>query len=277
MRIDAHHHLWRYRADEYGWMDDRMQVIRRDFGPEDLEAELARSGLDGAVAVQARQSVEETYGLLELAHRYTFIKGVVGWLPLVSSEVERELELILDEKLKGVRHIVQDETDEDFILRDDFNRGISRLKDCGLVYDILIFHRHLPQTIQFVDRHPGQTFVLDHVAKPRIREGILDPWRGDIQRLAERENVFCKLSGLVTEADWTNWREEDLKPYFEVVLDAFGPNRLMFGSDWPVCLLAGDYQKWFQTVGALIATLSPDEQAQILGTTATRVYRLRSD
>lgn len=274
MRIDAHHHLWRYRADEYAWMDDRMQVLRRDFVPEDLEAELARSRLDGAVAVQARQSVEETHWLLELAHRYTFIKGVVGWVSLVSNEVDKELELVFDEKLKGVRHIVQDEADDDFILRDDFNRGISRLKHYGLVYDILIFHHHLPQTIQFVDRHPGQRFVLDHIAKPPIREGVLDPWREELQRLAKRENVFCKLSGMVTEADWTNWREEALKPYFEVVLEAFGPKRLMFGSDWPVCLLAGDYQSWFKAACSLIAPLSPDEQLQILGKTASQVYTL---
>lgn len=275
MRVDSHQHFWRYKAEEHVWMNARMQAIRRDFLPADLASEIKNTGVDGVVTVQARQTVEETRWLLELADRYSFVKGVVGWAPLASHELEQVLHEFTEKKnLKGMRHVVHDEADDRFILRSDFNRGVSSLKRFDLVYDILIFERHLPQTIEFVDRHPQQIFVLDHVGKPRIKGQILDPWRENIRRLAERENVFCKLSGMVTEADWQNWSKEDLQPYFDVVLEAFGAERLMFGSDWPVCLLASAYARWHQTVLELSKELSAEEQKRLLGKTAIEVYQL---
>ena len=232
-------------------------------------------GIDGVVAVQARQSLVETDWLLGLATANPFIKGVVGWVPLVSSALERELErLSTDDRLKGVRHVLQDEPDDDYILREDFNRGINALESFDLIYDILIFERHLPQTIRFVDSHPRQIFILDHIAKPRIGEGLLSPWKTNIEELSKREHLYCKISGMVTEADWENWSEQDLRVYLEVVLEAFGPERLMFGSDWPVSSLACEYGAWFDLISRFIAPLSESEQDRILGGTAVEVYRL---
>jgi L-fuconolactonase len=275
-RIDAHHHLWRYSPTEYAWIGENMPQLRRDFLVEDLEGELSAAGFAGAVAVQARQSREETDWLLSLAGGSQAVLGVVGWAPIASRQFPVELERLRGEsKLKGLRHIIQDEPDENFILGSEFNQGIHAMKDSGLVYDILIFERHLPAAIQFVDRHPEQVFVLDHVAKPRIRDRILDPWQGNICELARRDNVYCKISGMVTEADWSTWTGRDLRPYVDVVLQAFGPSRLMAGSDWPVCLLASTYRKWIDTLQSLVGGLSAAEQDRILGGTATEVYRLR--
>jgi len=275
-RIDAHHHLWCYDKEQYGWIGENMGVLARDFLPKDLERELALSGVDGSVVVQARQSIDETDWLLSLADECDAIRGVVGWAPIGSPEFPRELEnLRKSEKLKGLRHVVQDEPDDQFLQRPDFNRGIERLKGCGLVYDILIFERQLPAAIAFVDRHPQQVFVLDHIAKPRIRDDALEPWRKNIRELARRENVYCKLSGMVTEASWTNWCCADLKPYFNVVLDAFGPGRLMAGSDWPVCCLATTHREWFSTLDELIGGLSVAEREMILGGVAIKVYSLK--
>lgn len=275
MRIDAHHHFWKYDPAEYGWIDERMSVLRRDFLPADLKGETSRAGIEGVVSVQARQSLAETQWLLELAEANDFIRGIVGWVPLVSPNVRAELERFAGRaKLKAVRHVLQDEPDDNYVLRDDFNRGVSCLKDLGLGYDILIFERHLPQTISFVDRHPGQTFILDHVAKPKIRVGELEPWRQNVRELARRPNVYCKISGMATEADWKNWTPRQLEPYLDTVLEAFGPSRLMFGSDWPVCLLACDYNRWHRVVSDAIAPLSKSEQAQIMGLTAMKAYGL---
>ncbi len=275
MKIDAHHHFWTYSPKEYGWIDDTMKVIRRDFGPPDLEKEIQTAGIDGVVSVQARQTLQENRFLLDFARRYDFIRGVVGWVPLTEPGVQGALEEFAGQKkAKGVRHIVQDEPDDRYILRDDFNRGVALLKDLGLVYDILIFERHLPQTLQFVDRHPDQVFVLDHIAKPRIKDGYLSPWQTNIVQLAHRPNIYCKLSGMVTEADHQNWTERELVPYIDTVLSAFGPKRVMFGSDWPVCLLACPYQRWVEIVRKHIGTLSEAEQERVLGGTAIEVYKL---
>ncbi len=253
-----------------------MAVLARDFLPADLERELALSGIQGSVAVQARQTLEETHWLLSLAEKYNFIRGVVGWAPIASAEFPGVLEQLKgSRKVKGLRHVVQDEPDDEFLLRGDFNRGIALLKQYSLVYDILIFERQLPAAIAFVDRHPSQVFVVDHIAKPRIREKQLEPWRTKISELARRQNVYCKLSGMATEADWASWSEADLQTYFDVVLDAFSPNRLMFGSDWPVCLLAMTYQKWVKTVREFIRPLSAPEQERILGGVASQVYSLK--
>jgi L-fuconolactonase len=274
MTIDAHHHLWEYSAAEYGWIAPEQRVIRRDFLPEDLEPLMHHFGIEGTVAVQARQTLEETTWLLGLAEKHPLIRGVVGWVPLTDGAgVTRSLQPFAgNQRLRGVRHVVQDEPDPRYILRKDFNEGVSALREFGLRYDILIFERHLPAAIEFVDRHPNQTFILDHVAKPRIKDKILSPWDRNMRELAKRQNVYCKLSGMVTEADPQRWKPADLQPYFDVVLSAFGPRRLMYGSDWPVMLLAGDYARWYGAVTNAIAKLSKAEQDRIMGGTAAEAY-----
>jgi L-fuconolactonase len=275
MKIDSHHHFWNYDPGEYGWIDDAMRVIRRDFLPEHLQAEIAAADVDGVVSVQARQNLMETKWLLGFARQHDFIKGVVGWVELVSPQVEAELECFAAfTKLKSVRHVIQGEPDENFILRADFNRGIRELSKFNLAYDILIFERHLPQTIKFVDTHPNQVFVLDHIAKPQIQANAFEPWNRNLRELAKRPNVYCKASGMVTEADYATWSEGSLQRYFDVALAAFGPQRLMFGSDWPVCLVACGYARWHKLVSDWINKLSPAEQARILGGTAIEAYKL---
>lgn len=256
-------------------MGESMDRVRDDFLPEHLQPEIAAVGIDGVIAVQARQSLEETQWLLELGAADPFIKAVVGWVPLTSPQVEGDLERCSEhDRLKGVRHVVQDEVDDNYILREDFNRGIDAVETFNLVYDILIFERHLSQTISFVDRHPRQAFVLDHIGKPRIGERLLLPWKAHIEELSKREHVYCKISGMVTEADWESWSEKDLRTYLDVVLEAFTPRRLMFGSDWPLCTLACEYGAWFDLVCRFISPLSEFEQDRILGGTAQEVYGL---
>lgn len=274
MTIDAHHHFWHYSPVEYDWIGDEMSAIRRDFLPSDLEAAIREAGVEGVVSVQARQSIAETEWLLSMASENDFIRGVVGWVPLQSAWLERILEPYLAHpKFKGVRHVVQGEPDG-FLAGTNFNVGIDLLRVFNLVYDVLAVERQLPQVIEFVDRHPDQRFVLDHIAKPLIKDNILEPWASQMRDLARRDNVWCKLSGLVTEADYGAWTPQQLRPYFETLLGAFGPRRLMFGSDWPVCLVACDYTRWARLVRDWVAPLSSDEQASILGRTATQVYGL---
>jgi len=273
--IDAHHHLWNYDTEDYAWIGPEMNVLRRDFMPADLHIEMQQAGVDGAIAVQARQTLQETEWLLSLAAQNEFMRGVVGWAPLIDAAVSDDLQrLAAQPKLKGIRHVLQDEPDDFYMLRNDFNAGITQLRRFNLVYDVLIFERHLPQTIQFLDRHPDQVFVIDHIAKPRIREGVLSPWRENLKELARRSHCFCKLSGVLTEADWQNWRPEGIHPYLDAALDAFGPNRCLFGSDWPVLLLADSYAGWVATVKNFVSRLSSTEQARVLGGTAAEVYRL---
>jgi len=275
-QIDSHHHLWRYNDHDYVWMRSGMGVLRRDYLPGELKTNLEAAGIDGTVVVQARQSLEETRWLLEVASQHSFIHGVVGWVPLIAPEVEHILEhLYGDWHLKAVRHVLHDEPDDDYMLRSDFNQGISLLKEYGLVYDILIFSRHLENTLRFVDRHPGQLFVIDHIAKPLISAREFDDrWAVQIRELARRDHVTCKLSGVVTEVRDPGWTVELIRPYFETVLDAFEADRLMFGTDWPVCLLRCGYADWVATVRELIHRLSDVEQAQIMGATACRLYGL---
>lgn len=273
--IDAHHHLWRYRADQYPWMTEKMTALRRDFLLNDLLKEAEGTAVCGSIAVQARQSIEETRWLSDLAANSEFIRGVVGWAPLIDNEIARVLEeLAVLPKLKSMRHVLHDEADDFYMLRPDFNRGISLLKKFDLTYDLLIFERHLPQTISFVDRHPDQRFVLDHIGKPQIRSRQVSPWRENLRALAKRENVYCKVSGMATEADWAIWTDDDLRIYFEIVLDAFGPNRLMFGSDWPVVTLASPYARWMLFVQKAIQSLSYSEKLQIWSSTAIEAYKL---
>ena len=276
--IDAHQHLWSYQSSEYAWISEKMSVLARNYLPEQLKEEMKKAKVDGTVVVQARQSLNETGWLLSLAKNSPILRGVVGWAPICSETFPQELERLRQEKkLKGLRHVIQDEPDDSFILRADFNRGITAMTNTGLVYDILIFARHLPAAARFVDRHPNQVFVLDHLAKPFISKGILDPWRTDIRELAKRKNVYCKVSGMVTEANWSQWRAEELQPYVDTVLGAFGPERLMFGSDWPVCLLATIYSEWFATLHKMLHSLSDSEKQSIFGGVASRVYRLKEE
>ena len=275
MKIDAHHHFWKYDPVRYSWMNERMEVLKKDYQPADLLVEIEKTGIDGVVSIQADQSMLETDELLEHAARHDFIKGVVGWFPLADSSVEEVLsEYANNPWLKGVRHVVQDEPDDRFILGNAFNEGIRKLEQFDLVYDILIYERQLAPSIEFVDLHPNLSFVLDHVAKPRIGDGVMDPWKEQMLELARRENVTCKLSGMATEANWTEWTFDGLRPYMDVALDAFGPNRLMFGSDWPVARLAVDYEPWVNICRELISTLSPHEREAIEGENAIRAYRL---
>lgn len=276
MIIDAHHHFWNYTNEDYGWIDNSMSRIRRDFLPSDLKETIQAAGVDRVISVQARQSLEETDWLLKLSEENDFIMGITGWLPLMDKNIETYLDRYSSfKKLKAVRHVIHDELDDDFILRKDFNQGVSRLLQHNLVYEILIFEKHLPQTIKFVDQHPKQIFVLDHIGKPRIKENILSPWRESMAELAKRENVFCKLSGMVTEADFMLWTPSQLQPYVEVLIDLFGAERLMFGSDWPVCLVATEYDQWLNIVKEFIQHLSGDEQELILGGNAQKVYGVR--
>lgn len=274
-RVDAHQHFWKYSPAEFGWIDDSMAVIRRDFLPADLKPLLDKSGVDATVAVQACQTVEETEWLLGLAGEHPWIAGVVGWAPLIAPDVAQMLERLAGSpKLKGIRHVLQAEPSE-YMLREDFNRGVDALLGFDLAYDILIHQDQLPAAIAFADKHPNQRFVLDHVAKPLIKAGELEPWREQIRELARRPHVACKLSGMVTEADFAAWTIDDLRPYAETVLEAFGPKRLLFGSDWPVCAVACHYEKWVSVVGQFLASLSSDEQAAIFGGNAIRLYKLK--
>jgi L-fuconolactonase len=275
MRVDAHHHLWRYTPEEYGWIDDAMQSLRRDFLPEDIEREALVAGVQATVAVQARQTVAETAWLLQLAAQSELIRGVVGWLPIAADDFPSALERFdAGPLLKGLRHVVQGEP-AGFLDGAEFNRGIAALRNTGLVYDVLIFARQLAEATRFVDRHPQQVFVLDHIAKPEIAAGEISQWSKDIRELARRENVVCKLSGMVTEADWSQWSPASLKPYFDTVLEAFGPARLMAGSDWPVLTVACTYPRWWQTIAEWMTPLSAPEREAIESGTAIRTYNLQ--
>jgi L-fuconolactonase len=273
--IDAHHHLWRYKPAEYPWMGEGMETLRRDYLVDDLQQVAHPAGVSGTIVVQARQTIAETEWLSDLASPSSLILGVVGWAPLTSPELAPLLErLAALPKIKGMRHILHDEPDPQYMLRSDFQRGLSLLKNHGLRYDLLIFESHLPQAMELVDRHPRQIFILDHLAKPRIRQRRLSPWSENLKELSRRENVYCKLSGMVTEADWKLWSEDDLKPYFETVIEAFTPQRTMFGSDWPVLTLAAPYERWLAIARSFIAGMTPSEQEMILSGTAVEAYAL---
>jgi L-fuconolactonase len=275
IRLDAHQHFWKYNPRRDAWITDDMAAIQRDFLPVDLEGTLAANGFDGCVAVQADQSLDETHFLLDLAARHPFIKGVVGWVDLRSPRLDETLETLAhDPRLRGIRHVAQAERD-DFLAQDDVIRGIGRLVDLGLTYDILVFERQLPAALTLTSRLADQAFVLDHLAKPRIKEGRLEPWATRLKELARRPNVCCKISGLVTEADWTGWRPAHLRPYLDVAFDAFGAERVMFGSDWPVCLIAATYERVLGVVDEYAAALSADERDGLFGGNAARFYGLR--
>ena len=273
MKIDAHQHFWQYDPVRDTWMTE--EVLQRNFMPEDLYPLLRQQLFDGCVAVQADQSEQETLFLLEQADKFDFIKGVVGWVNLCSADVGDRLEYFSSFPiLKGFRHIIQGEPQDDFILRKDFSRGIALLNQYDFTYDILIHPRHLKYATEFAQRFPNQAFVIDHLAKPFIKEGIYEEWKQDIQAISELPNVSCKLSGMVTEADWKNWKEEHFTVYIETVLESFGPDRVMFGSDWPVCLISADYSNVCKLVEHHTQSLSADEKQKLWGLNAERFYHL---
>lgn len=276
MLIDSHHHLWKYSAEQYGWISDEMSVLRNDFLGSQLREIGVTSQVDGFVSVQARQVIEETDALLEIADSEPLIKAVVGWVPLADPNVAEALDKYAgNKKLKGVRHVVQDEPDDRFIMGDDFNRGVALLKDRDLVYDVLIFAKQLPASIEFVDRHSDLPMVLDHIAKPTIHENEFDSaWETNFREIAKRDNLTCKFSGVVTEVRGESWSIETIRRYWDVALEAFTPSRLMFGSDWPVCLLKTQHKRWVDTVRELASELSADEQADFFANTATKAYNL---
>ena len=270
--IDSHQHFWKYDSAEYGWIDDTMSALQRDFLPEDAQREMAAANVQTSIAVQARQTLEETYGLLELAEENPFIAGVVGWVDLQAQDIDEQLDrLSRFPRLLGVRHIVQGEPDG-FLERPAFLHGVGRLERYGLTYDILVYARQLPSAVAFARVFPRQRFVLDHLGKPDIKGKEFREWRRHFGLLAALPNVCCKLSGLVTEADWASWTPAQLRPYLDTALEAFGPSRLMIGSDWPVCLAAASYGEVIGLVRDAIGEYSDDEQEQILGGTARDFY-----
>ena len=274
-RIDSHQHFWIYNEADYPWIDTARGPLKVDYMPPDMQPLLTASGIDGTVAVQARQNLRETEFLLELADEYDFIRGVVGWVDMRADDAEAQLERFAGRpRLVGIRHIVHDEADDRFMLGGNFLRGLAALKQYDLRYDLLLYPRHIPVAIQVVRQFPEQPFVLDHIAKPFIKDGTLEPWASDIRELASHDNVWCKVSGMVTEAAWGVWMPEDFRPYLDVVFDCFGVERLMFGSDWPVCTLSGSYSEVVGIVEGYCAALSPDEQAKVMGAVAADFYQL---
>jgi L-fuconolactonase len=276
VKIDSHQHFWKYTEPEFGWINDDMKILRRDFFPADLHKDMQSFGIDGSIAVQARQSLEETRWLLELAERNQFIKGVVGWIDLRSPDVEQQLALFLkNKKFVGTRHIVQAEPDDYFLLRPDFMNGIKALQHHNLAYDILIYPKHIPAALKFVSLFPDMRFVLDHMAKPNIKKTAILPWKDEIKELSKYQNLFCKVSGMVTEADIFNWKNEDFYPYLDVIFELFGTKRVMIGSDWPVCIVAGSYDSVLSIVMEYIKGFSEEEKEGILGGNAVRAYGLQ--
>jgi L-fuconolactonase len=275
LHIDAHQHFWIYNDREFAWLDDSMAALRRNFVPEDLQPNLKANDFHGSVVVQTCQTLEETRWLLALAEQNPSVLGVVGWADLCSPDITLQLNnLAANPKLVGLRHIVQSELDDRFLLRPEFLRGIAALEEFDLAYDILIYAKHLPVAIEFVEKFPRQRFVLDHMAKPPIKAKKMDSWADGIQHLSTFPNVFCKMSGLVTEADWQRWTPDDIAPYLELAFDSFGPDRLMIGSDWPVCLVAASYAQATALIKNYILKRAPDRASDILGGNAQRFWRL---
>ncbi|RKR14291.1 L-fuconolactonase [Maribacter vaceletii] len=275
MIIDSHQHFWKYEEVKHSWIDDEMATIRRDFFPSDLEKVYRENNVDGCVAVQADQTIEENTFLLKLSKENDFIKGIVGWVDLRNNAVEADLEKYTSfPKMKGFRHVVQGEPDHNFLLRPNFLRGISYLESYNYVYDILVFPHQLGAVLEFVKRFPNQKFVIDHIAKPYIKDGFYEGWAILMKEIAKHPNVYCKVSGMITEADYKTWTPEQVEPYMQLVLDSFGVDRIMYGSDWPVCLVAGSYEKVVSLTANFISKLSASEQNVIMGSNAEAFYNL---
>ena len=277
MRIDSHQHFWKYHATRHSWITEEMSALKRDFLPENLEEERRANGIDATIAVQVDQSEDETLFLLQLAERNSSIAGVVGWVDLCSPQAAKRIKFFSKfQKLCGFRHIAQDEPDDRFLVRDDFVRGIAGLRPFGFTYDILIYPRQLPAALDLVARFPEQQFVIDHLAKPQIKARNRSGWAALMQKIAAHRNVYCKLSGMVTEADCRHWKKDDFRPYLDVVFGAFGPGRLMFGSDWPVCLLAASYQQVLEIVEDYVQDCAAELKGKIFGGNAAQFYHLKT-
>ncbi len=275
MIIDSHQHFWKYEPIKHDWIDDDMSVIRRDFSPSDLTKVYQENSIDGCVAVQADQTLEETDFLIDLASNNNFIKGIVGWVDLRAENIEKVLEKYSSDKIvKGFRLVVQGEPDHNFLLRPNFSRGISLLEKYNFTYDILVFPHQLGSVLEFVKKFPNQKFVIDNIAKPYIKDGYFEGWATMMTAIGKHENVSCKMSGMVTEAEYNTWTPEQIHPYMNVALEAFGSSRILFGSDWPVCLVAGNYSKIKKLTTNFISQLSQIEQNSIMGTNAIEFYNL---
>lgn len=275
LKIDAHQHFWKFDPVRDSWIDETMAAIRRDFLPEDLEPVLKQNGLDGCVVIQSEQSEAENAFQLKNAAENSFIKGVVGWVDFCSDQVEERLEYYSQFKLmKGFRHMLQAKPDASFMLQKSFLNGVSLLQKFRFTYDLLIFPLHLQNAKKLVSAFPNQLFVIDHIAKPNIKSKDIDSWKKDMQAMGELENVSCKVSGMVTEADWENWQQTDFTPYLDIVFEAFGAKRILFGSDWPVCNVAGGYEKMLSIVQNYTSALTQNEQALFWGKNAVQFYNL---
>jgi L-fuconolactonase len=275
IRLDSHNHFWTFDPVRDDWIDDSMEVLRQDFLPEDIYPHLRNHGFDGTIAVQADQSEEETRFLLHQAESFDFVKGVVGWIDFQSEDIEAKLASYAstsNEKLRGFRHIAQSEPDDWFLVREAFVHGLSRLHQFGFTFDILIYQHQLSAAIELVRQLPDQAFVLDHMAKPLIKSGKMEPWVSQIRSLASARNVFCKVSGIITEADHAHWSKDDIRPYLDVVFEAFGVDRVMFGSDWPVCLLAGSYDRVYHLIEDSVQDLGEGTAEKVFGGNAARFY-----
>lgn len=273
--IDAHQHFWQFNPVRDSWITDEMSVIQKDFFPDDFKPVLQQNGLDGCVAVQASQSEEETGFLISLASRHDFIKGIVGWVDLQADDIEERLEKYKSVPfVKGFRHVLQGEPQRDLMLNPNFERGIEALQQHGFTYDILIFPDQVKFSAELVASFPEQKFVIDHIAKPYIKRKEIDEWKKDMEKIAKYENLYCKISGMVTEADWKGWKKEDFTPYLDVVVNAFGANRILFGSDWPVSLVAASYEEMLAIVKDYFASFSKEEQDRFFGLNAIRFYNL---
>ncbi|GAB3991617.1 amidohydrolase family protein [Spirosoma daeguense] len=274
MTIDAHQHFWHFDPVRDSWITDDMAVIQRDFLPADLEPVLTQNGIDGCVAVQASQSEEETLFLTQMAQNYDFVKGVVGWVDLQSAQLVDRLEFFAQHKeIKGYRHVAQAEPD-DFLARPSVIEGIRKLADFGLTYDILIYPTQLKAALQLVKAVPEVNFVIDHLAKPYIKKQEINRWSNFMAEIAKYKHVSCKLSGMVTEADWQNWSKKDFFPYLDIAFEHFGPDRLLFGSDWPVCLVAANYTQVKNLVEEYVAPWGDEARAKVFGENATLFYKL---
>ena len=276
MIIDSHQHFWNYEPEKHSWIDDEMSVIRRDFLSDDLQKVFAENGVDACVAVQADQTTEETNFLISIAENNNFVKGVVGWVDFRSESIEQDLlKYKKYDVVKGFRHVVQGEQDHNFMLRPEFLRGIELLGKYDLCYDILIFPHQLGATLELVKKFPNQKFVIDHIAKPYIKDGFFEGWAVMMREIAKHQNVYCKISGMITEADYKTWTPEQVHPYMKLVLESFGASRVMYGSDWPVCLVAGNYSMVKSLVTDFISDLSQEQQNAIMGGNAAKFYNLK--
>jgi len=275
MKIDAHQHFWKYNPSDYVWIDSRMESLKKDYLPEDLSPHLSQLGIQGTIAVQARQMEVETNFLLQLAEQNQWILGVVGWVDFEGPDLEQRIERFAQHpRLKGFRELIHDMPDPNYAISEVHLGAIKLLEKYNLAYDLLLRPGHIPAAIDLVDKFPNQRFILDHIAKPEIRSGSKEPWQSRVKELAKRPNVYCKLSGLVTEADWTNWTREIVYPYLDICLGAFGPQRLMVGSDWPVCTLAGTYKEVMSLTLGYLESLSASEQQRVFSETCLEAYKI---